>query len=95
MSSVGAQVTLQVLPDDGIRSIISMIDKAQRRINVVMYTFTNKKIASAVIRAHARGVVVNVMLEKKPYKMPEVNRAMVDHLVKAGIPVFGVTPNFV
>lgn len=44
---------------------ISALDAAQTRVDVAMYSFTNKDFADALIRAHARGVVVRVLVEKQ------------------------------
>jgi phosphatidylserine/phosphatidylglycerophosphate/cardiolipin synthase-like enzyme len=44
---------------------ISAIDAAQTRVDVAMYSFTNPDFSDALIRAHARGLVVRVMVEKQ------------------------------
>ncbi len=44
---------------------ISALDSAQTRVWVAMYSFTNEDFADALIRAHARGVDVKVIVEKQ------------------------------
>lgn len=44
---------------------VSALDAAQTRVDVAMYSFTNSDLADALIRAHARGVSVRVVVEKQ------------------------------
>uniref|UniRef100_A0A6M2DXL2 Mitochondrial cardiolipin hydrolase n=1 Tax=Xenopsylla cheopis TaxID=163159 RepID=A0A6M2DXL2_XENCH len=46
-----------------IRTIIELVDKAQRSIHVAMYLFTIRDFSSALIRAAQRGVLVRVVLD--------------------------------
>ncbi len=45
-------------------AIVSEINKAKSEILVQAYSFTSKKIASALADAHARGVDVQIILDK-------------------------------
>ncbi len=44
---------------------IAALDSARSRVWVAMYSFTNQDFADALIRAHARGVDVRVIVEKQ------------------------------
>lgn len=44
---------------------VSVIDSALKRVDVAMYSFTNQDFSDALIRAHERGVVVRVIVEKQ------------------------------
>lgn len=46
------------------KPLISLYDKARRSIHVAMYTLTLDAYAEALIRAHARGVDVKVVLDR-------------------------------
>lgn len=46
------------------QAIITEIDKAQTEVQVLSYSFTSKPIAEAVLRAQARGVKVEVIMDR-------------------------------
>lgn len=53
-----------VLPDKGVEEkLISLIDSAKTRIWIEIYTWTDKNLLDAVLRAVKRGVDVRVVLE--------------------------------
>ena len=60
------------------------IDRAERAIFVQAYSFTSPKIAEALVRAHQRGVVVHVILDKSN-RTEEYSAA--DFLAHSGIAV--------
>jgi phosphatidylserine/phosphatidylglycerophosphate/cardiolipin synthase-like enzyme len=49
--------------DDCAREIVAAIDKAERYVYVVIYFFTSRPIAQAIINAQKRGVDVRVCLD--------------------------------
>lgn len=56
-------------PDGGAqKAIIRHIDEATREILVQAYLFTSKPIQSALIRAHKRGVEVEMVLDRADQK---------------------------
>ena len=62
--AASAQVTALFAPEDPIqRTLIGMINNAQRNILVQAYLLTDDTIANALIRAHKRGVNVEVLLD--------------------------------
>lgn len=44
--------------------VINWIDRANKTIHVLIYSFTNDDIGDAVLRAHQRGVEIKVVFEK-------------------------------
>lgn len=52
--------------------IISLIEKAQKSINIAMFTFTNSKLASALIKAKIRGVDVKIIVEKSSFNADKI-----------------------
>lgn len=64
---VGGISSLEIYfsPDGGCTSaIIQQINNSQRTIQLQAYSFTSKKIASALVAAHRRGIKVSVILDK-------------------------------
>lgn len=52
-------------------AIVRSIDSAKSRIRMQAFLFSNKEITGALIRAHQRGVKVDVIIDKKmPKKKP-------------------------
>lgn len=81
-----AQVTALFSPQDNIqRTLISMINNAQRNILVQAYLFTDDTIANALIRAHKRGVNVEILLDSQV--MSDAKGSDGIRLYEAGIPV--------
>lgn len=84
--SSGAQ--LYTLPDKSVRdSLIQEIQKAQKRIWIEIYLWTDAQILDAVLDAHKRGVDVRVLLESNVYSLPRANKKIYDALKKANIEV--------
>lgn len=54
--------------------IEQMIDAAQERVWVGVYTFTVPNLREALLRAQQRGVDVRVILEKNPFGNTTINR---------------------
>jgi phosphatidylserine/phosphatidylglycerophosphate/cardiolipin synthase-like enzyme len=52
-------------PANAVTAIIKVIDASEREVLVQAYGFTHNGIAQALVRAHQRGVVVRVLLDKK------------------------------
>ncbi len=80
-----SQATVAFCPSpECTRLPVSVIDSAQARVDVAMYSFTNQDFADALIRAHARGIDVRVIVEKQ-----QAGSRFSQHvrLATAGIPV--------
>ena len=93
-STIYADVKLYVYPKAGVQSIVTMIHQARNTIDIVMYGFTDKRILSALIDAHDRGVKERILLQHKPYKAEYENTAIVRRLRSAGISVKWSNPQF-
>ncbi|MFZ0565915.1 MAG: phospholipase D-like domain-containing protein [Chlamydiales bacterium] len=48
---------------EGLNRLISLIDQAKKSVYVSMFTWTHPQLTDAIIRAHARGVSVKVVLD--------------------------------
>ncbi len=72
-------------PRGGCReAVIDLINHSKRSIDVAIYSFTDKKIARALIKAHDRGVKVRVIID---YGNGKSRYCVGPLLEKAGIPV--------
>lgn len=84
-----AEGRLQVAfaPWEDIDALLNQaIAGARQRILVQAYLFTSKKMASALIAAHRRGVDVQVLLDGR--QLERVSSSVAPTLAKAGIPVW-------
>lgn len=84
-----AQGTLQAAftPWDDIDGLLlDAIDNAHQQVLVQAYLLTNKKMASALVAAHRRGVEVQVLLDAR--QLERVPSSVAPVLAKAGIPVW-------
>ncbi len=62
---VQVQWEVHFSPNGGCtQALVDEINKAQKEILVQAYSFTSKPIADALIAAHARGVVVEIIVDK-------------------------------
>lgn len=69
-------------PANAAAAIIQAIDASQTEVLVQAYGFTHNAIAQALVGAHARGVVVRVLLDQKSQTS---NRYVIDVLTQAQI----------
>lgn len=77
-----------VLPDSP-EVPLATLDAADERILLGGYTFTSKRVASALVRAHQRGVHVEVLVESGPVGgITTREAAVLDRLTAAGITVY-------
>ncbi|MGB7564325.1 MAG: phospholipase D-like domain-containing protein, partial [Prochlorococcaceae cyanobacterium] len=56
------QQTLLVMPDDGVDSVVALIDQAEEQLLLKQFKVESEAIEQALLRAHQRGVTVRVML---------------------------------
>jgi phosphatidylserine/phosphatidylglycerophosphate/cardiolipin synthase-like enzyme len=71
-------------PSDVAAAVVEVIDQSQTEVLVQAYGFTHNGIAQALLRAHARGVQVKVLLDAKT---DTTNRFVTDLLVAQRIPL--------
>jgi phosphatidylserine/phosphatidylglycerophosphate/cardiolipin synthase-like enzyme len=52
-------------PDDNVQDVlIDLINKEQKCIDIAVFSFTNKKIAQALLRAHERGIRIRIIVDQ-------------------------------
>jgi len=79
------ETTAYFSPRGGCReAVIDLINHSNRSIDVAIYSFTDRKIARALIKAHDRGVKVRVIID---YGNGKSRYCVGPLLEKAGIPV--------
>lgn len=72
-------------PDRGVaETLIGFIDRCETHLCAAVYSITHDDIANALIRAHNRGVVVRILMDKV---QASTRYADDDRMVLAGIPV--------
>jgi len=77
-----------ILPDNRHKAeLISYINRAQQRIWIQIYMWTDKDVLTAILDAYDRGVDVRVILEWSVYWLPRVNAPVYTALFDHGIPV--------
>ena len=64
--------------------IVSLIDQAKESIYVQAYSFTSRPIARALLKAHQRGVKVNIIFDKSQFTSDYHSSA--GYLIRKGIP---------
>lgn len=83
----GSTARAFVLPDSP-KTVISAITASEDRILIGGYTFTSKPVARALIRAHKRGVHVELLIESGPVGgITRRQATLLDRLTQADIPV--------
>lgn len=65
--------------------LIDMIDRAEERVYVAVYTFTLPGLREALVRAYERGVDVRVILEKNPYNAASINRDTINFFIQNNV----------
>lgn len=69
-------LTLVTEPEAGMTPVIHIIQNAKKSVDLVMYEFTDKTIADALIRARATGTRVRVLLNQGYYGTQEKNNEL-------------------
>jgi phosphatidylserine/phosphatidylglycerophosphate/cardiolipin synthase-like enzyme len=86
-SSANTQIEIAFTPDENaLGKILAAISKARRDIRVQAYVFTDRTLARALIRAHRRGLAVEVIVDQNKVEDNGAPRAI--ELAAAGVPVF-------
>ncbi len=90
-----ARVEAFFTPGDEVdRAIASRIDAARRDVRVAAYLFTNRRIASALVRAAKRGVAVDLVADAAQHasgglpRVRELDRAGVRIWLREGLAAF-------
>jgi len=58
----GFQQRLLVMPEDGVEAVVDLIDQASEELCLKLFKLESEDLQQALLRAHARGVAVRVML---------------------------------
>jgi phosphatidylserine/phosphatidylglycerophosphate/cardiolipin synthase-like enzyme len=66
--------------------LISVINSADKTLDVAIYSFTDSKIGDAIIQANQRGVTVRVITDQEQ-AAGKTQKSLLKELVQAGIPV--------
>lgn len=86
--------SLIVMPDDGIKAILTIVESAGKTIDIVMHRLEDQRIRDALKVATKRGVTVRVMLEDYP-KDPGETRVEAERRIReAGAFVQWANPMF-
>ena len=64
-------------------AIVGQIDKARSELLIQAYSFTSREIAAAIVRAHKRGVRVEIVLDKSNHAE---KYSAADFTARAGVP---------
>ncbi len=81
-----AEAAVYFSPKGGAEeAIVRSIDSAKSQIRMQAFLFSNKEITQALIRAHQRGVKVDILIDKN---MPKKRPNSTEELLKAGVPTF-------
>ncbi len=70
---------------EAFQRLITLIEQAEESIHVAMYTWTHPEIAEAIVRAHTRGVQVEVVLDRG--QANGVGKKILTRLLNSGIEV--------
>jgi len=82
---MASYVSTYFSPDRGAADVvIGFIDRCTTHIDAAVYSITHDGISDALIRAHQRGVLVRVMIDKSQAGMASADD---EKMEQAGIPV--------
>ncbi|MFH1096778.1 MAG: phospholipase D-like domain-containing protein [Candidatus Desantisbacteria bacterium] len=84
-----------ILPNDGQKPILELIQNAVESVWICSYNLSDKKIINSLCTAKQCGVDVRVMLEGKQYGNSTVNIESAKKLIRAGITFSWSNPQFI
>ena len=85
--SPGAAVRLVVLPDDGIGSLLALLEGAARQLDLYVFELDSAEVEHRIAEAARRGVRVRAIVEPNPAgRMQQANQGMA-RLRRAGVQV--------
>lgn len=85
---------LLIEPDQGLKPILDMITATRHSLDLVMYGFTDQRLAKAIIQQKLNGKTVKVILEKTPYKNEDENKKVIQQFIQADVNWKGSIPPF-
>jgi len=85
---------LLVMPDDTIEPILAAIGSAAKSLRIKMFSVSDRRILSALVKAHKRKVKIRVLLNPARHSGEIQNRGAQTVLLEAGIDVLDTNPTF-
>lgn len=85
---------LIVMPDDTIEPILTAISTAAKSLRIKMFSVSDRRILSALVKAHRRKVKIRVLLNPARHSGEIQNRGAQSVLADAGIDVLDTNPSF-
>jgi phosphatidylserine/phosphatidylglycerophosphate/cardiolipin synthase-like enzyme len=85
---------LIVMPDDTIEPILTAIGAATKSLRIKMFSVSDRRVLSALVKAHKRKVKIRVLLNPARHSGEIQNRGARSVLLDAGIDVLDTNPAF-
>jgi phosphatidylserine/phosphatidylglycerophosphate/cardiolipin synthase-like enzyme len=85
---------LIVMPDDSIEPILAAIGGAAKSLRIKMFSLSDRRVLSALVKAHRRKVKIRVLLNPARHSGEIQNRGARTVLLEAGLDVLDTNPAF-
>jgi cardiolipin synthase len=85
---------LIVMPDDSIEPILTSIGGAAKSLRIKMFSVSDRRVLSALVKAHRRKVKIRVLLNPARHSGEIQNKGARTVLLDAGIDVLDTNPAF-
>ena len=85
---------LVVMPDDTIEPIVTAIGSAAKSLRIKMFSLSDRRVLSALVKAHKRKVKIRVLLNPARHSGEIQNLGARNVLLEAGIDVLDTNPSF-
>jgi phosphatidylserine/phosphatidylglycerophosphate/cardiolipin synthase-like enzyme len=82
------------MPDDSIEPILAAIGTAAKSLRIKMFSISDSRVLSALVKAHKRKVKIRVLLNPARHSGEIQNRGSRTVLLEAGIDVLDTNPAF-
>ncbi|MCP9820948.1 cardiolipin synthase [Synechococcus sp. Cruz-9H2] len=83
-----------VMPEDGIEAVVDLIDQAREELRLKLFKLESEDLQEALLRAHARGVAVRVMLNPRTSGGVRWNDQAFARLQSSGLEVSWTSDSF-
>jgi cardiolipin synthase len=85
---------LIVMPDDTVEPIVAAIGAAAKSLRIKMFSVSDRRVLSALVKAHKRKVKIRVLLNPARHSGEIQNKGSRAVLLEAGIDVLDTNPAF-
>ena len=85
---------LIVMPDDSIEPILTAIGGAVKSLRIKMFSVSDRRVLSALVKAHKRKVKIRVLLNPARHSGEIQNKGARAVLLDAGLDVLDTNPSF-